>query len=71
MKIYKIDVFNESKGLNESFSGYYQGNLQNILNHLPSYPEPYDIKIKVTTIELKSIDENLPINKTNYETQIN
>lgn len=67
MNIYKIDVYNKITGLNEPSSGYYQGNLQDILSRLSSSVKPIDTQITITTIEVKNIDMNLPINEKKYE----
>ena len=70
MNIYKIDVYNKITGLNEPSSGYYQGDLNDILPRLKCSVKPIDSQITVTTINVKNIDMNLPINKDKHEFRI-
>lgn len=67
MEIYKIDVYNKITGLNEPSSGYYQGNLNDILSRLSCSVKPIDSQITIKKIQIKSIDMNLPINEEKYE----
>lgn len=65
-EIYKIDIYNHITGLNEPDSGFYTGKLEDILKRLTYSEKYFNIQIKVSKIEVKSINMNHSINHVNF-----
>ena len=61
--LYKIDIYDTRTGKNTEESGFYFGNLEDILTRLDFNINEIDRELKVSKIELKHIDFSRPTHK--------
>jgi hypothetical protein len=64
--LYKIDIYDKRTGKNTEESGFYFGNLKDILTRLDFNINEIDRELKVSKIELKHIDFSRPTHKVDF-----